>query len=234
MNFTIALIHSPLVGPFTWQLVRDELAKRHFDVIVPALFDQPDAAAQGTAAPYWRQHARSVAEGLAQVPKNRRVVLVAHSGAGPLLPAIRQMLPHSIRAYVFVDAGLPRDGLSRLDLMKLQDQAWAAEFQQSLSQGAQFPDWTADDLRNIVPNAEVRQQLVAEIQPRSLAFFIEPLPVFGSWPDAACAYIRFSGSYTWDAEQARQSGWPVREINAGHFHMLVDPAAVADWIVDAV
>lgn len=234
MNFTIALIHSPLVGPFTWQLVRDELAKRHFDVIVPALFDQPDAAAQGTAVPYWQQHARSVAEGLAQVPHNRRIVLVAHSGAGPLLPVIRQSLPHSVRAYVFVDAGLPRDRLSRLDLMKLQDQAWADEFHQSLLQGGRFPDWTADDLRDTIPDETVRRQLVADLRPRSLPFFTEPIPAFDGWPDAPCVYLKFSAPYTWDAEQARQSGWAVRAITAGHFHMLVDPAAVADWIVDAL
>jgi hypothetical protein len=80
----------------------------------------------------------------------------------------------------------------------------------------------------------VRHQLVAEIRPRSLPFFTEPIPTFDGWPDAPCVYIKFSESYAWDAEQARQSGWPVREIDAGHFHMLVDPAAVADWIVDAL
>jgi pimeloyl-ACP methyl ester carboxylesterase len=226
---TFALIHSPLVGPFTWQLVRDELAKRHIDAFVPALVDQPEVA-----QPYWQQHARSVAESLAQVPLDRRIVLVAHSGAGPLLPAIRQALPHAVHAYVFVDAGLPRDGLSRLDLMKLQDKAWADEFRQTLLQGSHFPDWTADDLRNIIPGEAVRQQLVAEIQPRSLEFFVEPLPVFDGWPDAACAYIRFSGSYLWDAAQARQADWPVREVAAGHFHMLVDPVAVAAEIVNIV
>ena len=231
---TLALIHSPLVGPFTWQPVCAELKKQHVEALAPTLVDQPAAAAQGAALPYWQQHARSVAAHLAQVPLNRRIVLVAHSGAGPLLPVIRQALPHSIRAYVFVDAGLPRDGLSRLDLMKLQDQAWADEFQQSLLQGSRFPDWTADDLQDSIPDKEVRQHLMTEIRPRSLPFFIEPIPAFDGWPDAPCAYIRFSAPYTWDADQARQSGWPVHEKAAGHFHMLVDPAAVADWIVDVL
>ncbi|MBI5566460.1 MAG: alpha/beta hydrolase [Chloroflexi bacterium] len=228
-SLTFALIHSPLVGPFTWQLVRDELLKRHIDALVPELIDRP-----GSTQPYWQQHARSVAEGLAQVPRDRRIVLVAHSGAGPLLPVIRQALPHSIRAYVFVDAGLPRDGLSRLELMKLQDQAWADEFHQSLLQGGRFPDWTTDDLRAIIPDEAVRRQLVADLRPRSLPFFTEPIPAFDGWPDAPCVYLKLSAPYTWDAQQARQSGWPVREINAGHFHMLVDSAAVADGIINAL
>lgn len=228
-TLTFALIHSPLVGPLTWQLVRHELKRQHFDVLVPALSDRPDAT-----RPYWQQHAESAADSLARLPQNRRIVLVAHSGAGPLLPAIRQALTHSISAYVFVDAGLPRQGLSRLDLMKLQDQPWADEFHQSLLQGGRFPEWTADDLRDIIPAEDVRRQLVAEIRPRSLPFFAEPLPVFDGWPDAPCAYIKFSESYAWDAAQARQAGWLVREVDAGHFHMLVDPAAVAALIVDIV
>jgi len=228
-HLTVALIHSPLVGPFTWQLVRDELLKRQIDTLVPPLIDHPDST-----LPYWQQHAQSVAQGLAQIPRDRRIVLVAHSGAGPLLPAIRQALPHTIGGYVFVDAGLPRDGLSRLELMRLQDQSWAAEFQQSLLQGRRFPDWTFDDLRDIVPDADSLRRLMAELQPRTLPFFSEPLPVFDGWPDAPCAYIKLSAPYTRDAAQARHAGWPVREVNAGHFHLLVDPVSVADWIVDAL
>lgn len=231
--FTFALIHSPLVGPLTWRLVSRELAKQQLDVVVPTLIDRPEST-----QPFWQQHAESVAQSLDRVSKDHRIVLVAHSGAGPLLPAIRQALPHSIGGYIFVDAGLPRDGLSRLDLMKLQDQSWANEFHQSLLRGDRFPDWSVDDLRDIVPDDQLRQQLVAELRPRSLSFFAEPLPVFDGWPDAPCAYIQFSASYAWDAQQARLAGWPVREVNArtraGHFHMLVDPAAVAEWIVNAL
>ena len=49
------------------------------------------------------------------------VVLVAHSGAGPLLPAIRASIHNPIRAYVFVDAGLPRDGRGKIGSRR----AWA-------------------------------------------------------------------------------------------------------------
>ena len=65
-------------------------------------------------------------------------------------------------------------------------------------------------------------------------FFAEPIPVFSGWPDAPCAYIKFSAPYDWDFRQAKQAGWLVREVNAGHFHMLVDPSVVTDVIVDLV
>jgi hypothetical protein len=45
--------------------------------------------------------------------------------------------------------------------------------------------------------------------------------------------VRFSEPYRVHAEAARRAGWPVWEIPAGHFHMLVDPAAVAGVVLDA-
>ncbi len=224
-----ALIHSPLVGALTWQLVCSEMEKRGLEAIVPTLLDHPNST-----QPYWQQHAESVAKSLTGIPQNRSIVLVAHSGAGPLLPIIRQALSHAMSAYVFVDAGIPRNGASRLDLMKFQDQQWGEQFHQALLHGEQFPMWDEDDLREVIPEDELRRKMMAEIHPRSLSFFTEPIPVFAGWPDAPCAYIKFSTPYDWDARQARQAGWPVREVNAGHFHMLVAPTVVTDVIVEAV
>jgi len=80
----------------------------------------------------------------------------------------------------------------------------------------------------------LRKQMVADIRPRGLSFFMEPIPVFSGWPDSACVYIRFSAPYERPAAQARQAGWPTYEMEAGHFHMLVDPATVTEMIVQAV
>ena len=222
------LIHSPLVGPLTWSRVADEMKQRGLEVLVPTLKDSPDSK-----EPYWEQHAESVSQSVENIPKDIPVTLVAHSGAGPLLPVIRQAIPNPVRAYVFVDAGIPRADASRLDLMKIEDSEWAAGFQEELERGGSFPNWTADDLREIIPDENLRGQLVAEIQPRSLDFFTEPIPVFDGWPDAPCVYIQFSPVYEKPAALARRSGWPTYEIKAGHFHMLVDAKKVAELIIAA-
>ena len=226
---TYALIHSPLVGPFTWELVSAALMSQGLTAIIPRLQDGPKST-----LPYWQQHVEAVSRELAQIPEKERIILIAHSGAGPLLPAIRHRLPHSICAYVFVDAGIPHDGLSRLELMKLEDREWAAQFHAALLNGEQFPTWTDDDLREIIPDVDSRRKLVAEVHPRSLAFFTEPIPGFEGWPDEPCIYIKFSESYNWDAREAEKSSWDVYELNAGHFHMLVEPFDVADLIVKSV
>jgi pimeloyl-ACP methyl ester carboxylesterase len=223
------LIHSPLVGPLTWSRVAAEMRKRGFDVFVPSLRDSP-----ASKEPFWKQHARSVSEDLAQLPKDTFVTLVAHSGAGPLLPAIRQSIPNRVHAYVFVDAGIPRDGASRLDLMKSEDPEWAAQFREGLEDGELFPTWSMNDLQEVILDESLRRQMVAELRPRGLEFFTEPLPVFDGWPDAPCVYVHFSAPYNRPAAQAREAGWPTYEMEAGHFHMLVDAKAVSDLIINAV
>jgi hypothetical protein len=228
-NPVYVLIHSPLVGRLTWTLVADEIRRRGRSAVVPTLVDS-----QESGKPFWKQHAESVAPALSQVPQSQKLVLVAHSGAGPLLPAIRRGLAQPIHAYVFVDAGIPRDGATRLDLMRSEDSDWAKQFEEILRRGERFPTWNSADLREIVPDQELRSQLVAGIRPRGLRFFTEPIPVFDGWPDARCSYIMFSRPYRKAEIQARENGWETHISEAGHFHMLVDPKAVADIIIRSV
>jgi len=228
-DHVFVLIHSPLVGGFTWTLVANQMRQRGLDAIVPLLKDSPDSK-----EPFWKQHAESGSHALADIPNDTSLTLVAHSGAGPLLPAIRESIPNPIYAYVFVDAGIPRDGASRLDLMWEEDAQWADQFQAELERGDRFPTWSSDDLREIVPDQYLRDQLVAGVRPRALPFFTEPIPVFRGWPDASCIYILFSTPYQSAEVRARQAGWNTYELSAGHFHMLVDAPAVTALIVEAV
>jgi len=228
-NTVYILIHSPLVGPLTWSSVAEQMRQRDIAVVVPTLVDSPDST-----EPFWKQHSQSVSQALAQIPKSSSVTLVAHSGAGPLLPVVREILPNTVNAYVFVDAGIPRHGATRLDLMKSEDPEWAEQFQKELERGERFPNWSFSDLEAVIPDKSLRKQMVPEIRPRGLVFFTEPIPVFDGWPDAPCVYIQFSAPYERPAAQARQAGWRTYKLEAGHFHMLVDPATVMDLIVKAV
>ncbi len=222
------LVHSPLVGPSSWKLVASKMKKRDIKGIVPILSNRPDSN-----QPFWIQHTESVLHALAHIPESQPVTLVGHSGAGPLLPAIRQSLANPVHTYVFVDASVPRDGASRLDLMKAEDLEWAEQFQQELERGSRYPTWDFDDLSEVIPDETLRKQMIAEMQPRALPFFTEPIPVFSGWPDAPCVYIRFSAPYQSVAARAQEDGWPVYELEAGHFHMLVDEVTVTDLIVAA-
>ena len=215
------LIHSPLCGPLTWQPVAEELRHQGLEVVLLALRD--DSA---VTAPYWKQHAAAVVRALEGVPTDRPLILVAHSGAGPLLPAIGAALSHSVGAYLFVDAGLPHPALSRLDEMAQNVPEIAVALRASLIAGGRYPTWRDDDLRALIPDARLRAGVSAELQPRALDYFTEPLPPIADWPDAPCGYLRFSAAYDSAAADARRLGWPVRAFDGGHFHQLIDPGGI--------
>lgn len=110
MDSLMVLIHSPLVGPFTWSLVAQQLQAGGFDVLVPVLTDSGE-----TPPPYWQQHAASVQQALVPIPPERPLVLVGHSGAGSLLPVLAHTARRPITGYLFVDAVLPHPGKTQLD-----------------------------------------------------------------------------------------------------------------------
>lgn len=229
MRAVLVLIHSPLVGPLTWSRVADELRRRGVEVVTPTLVDTNEGS-----APFWQRHVAAVVQSVEVIPTTVPLALVGHSGAGPLLPAIGRGVNHPVSAYLFVDAGIPTDGKSRLDLMATEDPAFAEDLQHRLIAGERFPTWRQEDLRAVIPDRWLRDRMVTELQPRSRAFFEEQIPVFADWPDAPCSYLQLSAAYDAPAERARREGWPYRTIAAGHFHMLVDPPAVTRTLLDLI
>ncbi|MGH2443141.1 MAG: hypothetical protein ACRDFX_08260 [Chloroflexota bacterium] len=229
MQPVIALLHSPLAGPLTWAPVSRALRRRGTGTVIPFLADDG-----GRDVPFWVQHASAVAHSLESLPADSSLILAGHSGAGPLLPAIATFSPHPVAGYIFVDAGLPHPGQSRLQDLEAAESSFGKELRADLEAGVAFPQWTDEDLREIIRDAALRRGVLAELQPRDLAFFTEPLPHVENWSEAKCAYVRFSPAYDVPAQQAREAGWPVRQFDAGHFHMLVDAPAVAEAILQLV
>lgn len=226
MQAVVVLLHSPLVGPLTWAPVSRELRQRSVGTVLPILTDRGNSD-----MPYWVQHAAAVARRLEPIPPDGGLILVGHSGAGPLLPAIGAFSPHPVAGYIFVDSGLPHPGRSFLEDLEAGDPDFGRDLRKDLEAGGSFPQWTDEDLRELIPNAGLRQGLLAEINPRPLAYFEEKLPHFENWPNASCAYLRLSAAYDGPAQQARERRWPHWELDAGHFHMLANAPAVTDAIL---
>jgi hypothetical protein len=222
-SILVILLHSPLVGPATWSLLLPALEARQIEAIAPALATVPGQT------PYWRQHVDAVRQAIQRQPADRPLVLVAHSGAGVLLPVLREALGgRPVRGYVLVDAIVPQHLKSRLDLFDSPESA--ASFRNAAKDGF-LPVWTDDRLRTAIPDSAVRRRFVSELRPLPLAVYEEPIPVFRGWPDAPCAYLRFTAAYEADEARAKGAGCMVEHSPGGHFRMLTAPADVADEIV---
>jgi hypothetical protein len=213
------LVPSPLVDSTSWRPVATELAKRGHMALVPELEDDG-------APPFWRQHI----DATSVIGKDIPVVVAGHSGAGPLLPAIADHV--TAVAFLFVDAGLPRDGASRLDLLAAELPEMADGLRAHLQAGGRFPEWTDGELATVVPDPDARRRVLAGLRPRPLSFWEEPIPVPAEWPGAPCAYLQFSPGYDRPAQQAADLGWRVKRLEgADHFHLIVDAPAVADALI---
>ncbi|MDQ1495288.1 MAG: hypothetical protein QOG69_1771 [Actinomycetota bacterium] len=209
---TLILLGSPLLASGSWAGLPDALegGEPALDVLdVPVLDDE--------TPPFGQRYLTSVVLALAVTRPVGPLVLVAHSGAGPLLPGVGRAVrdaAHRVGGYVFVDAGLPGSGLvNRLDLLRMEDANREAALHALLDADGRFPDWT---LSGVVT------------RPRARAFFEEHLPTSDDWPDAPCGYLRASTAYAAAARSARARGWPVVERETDH-HLpwLADPAGVA-------
>ncbi|MCK9486961.1 MAG: alpha/beta hydrolase [Dehalococcoidia bacterium] len=229
---TFVLLHSPLLGPASWAPVREELDLLGFRAVAPRMEERLGSSGGVTA---WRAYADAAAEAITDLGTDE-VVLVPHSGAGPLVAAVADMSIAQVRAIVFVDAALPNHGWSRLDEMAAHDPGFARGIRADLEGGARFPAWTSDELAPLVPDSDRREAMLAEVQPRGLDFFTEPIPA-PNWPPsgedgsaARCAYLHLSSPYVHAAREAEALGWQVGRIEAGHFHGLVNPEVMASVI----
>jgi hypothetical protein len=231
----LVLVPSPFTGAVAWGRLPEVLAAagRRAVTVETATGDAGDAGDQGAAdrPPY---AARAIARAALQIRAEggpEPIVLVGHSGAGPLLPqlgAAVQAARRQVAAYVFCDAMLPRaGGATRLQLLEAQGPGIAGELHTALHEGARFPAWTDADLHEDVPDPEARAALLGALHPRGHDFFTEPLPHPADWPDAPCGFLRTSPAYDWGARTARHRGWPVVERGGGHFAALTDPEGLA-------
>lgn len=216
------------MGPLTWEAVADGLRGRGAAVAVPSL---RRVAADGP--PYAEPMADVVAAAAAELGADD-VVLVGHSGAGPVLPAAgRAVVARGVRtaAYLFVDAALPHPGRSRLASVHPSFRARLAE----LLDGDFLPPWSdwfdPHALDALLPEEEVRHRFRAELDRVPVALLREQLPEVAGWPDAPCGFLRLSRAYDGEEAEAARMGWAVASLHGTHLHALVEPDRVVAAVV---
>jgi hypothetical protein len=224
---SFVLAHSPLSGPAAWGQLPDVLRELGHHVLVL------DITAD-SSPPYAVRYVAAAAAQIAAAEPTSPLVLVAHSGAGYLLPQLgfsQRAARRAVGGYVFLDAGIPVPRPStRLGLLAAEDPAMADELDGLLSAGGHFPPWTDDDLRELIPDDPLRAEVVASLRPRGRDFFTEVLPFPTGeleWPDTPCGVLQTSPAYAATARSAHSRGWPVIEREGGHFASCADPHGVA-------
>jgi hypothetical protein len=211
------LVHSPVTGPSTWRWVAAELSARGHCVCVPAV----------PSVRRWEEFADSVAT---QVEPGDHAVLVGHSGAGPLLPQIAARIGGG--PLIFVDADIPPDtgqaGLMPAEIL--------AELR-ALAVDGMLPPWSEwfgpAAMRELVPDAERRAVIAAELPRLPLSYFGASVPAPVGWAAVGGAYVLLSDeAYGDQGAAAAARGWPVIRLPGGHLDIVTRPEPIAAAIAE--
>ncbi|MFG3153379.1 alpha/beta hydrolase [Streptomyces sp. NPDC048219] len=226
MKPTFVLVHSPSVGPSTWQPVAEHLTAAGHQVRVPSLLH-----IGAGDPPFWPRVVDAVREDVRQVPAGSPLRLVVHSNAGLFLPVIRSGLDRPVAGSVFVDAALPaRSGSTPVASPEL------LEFLRPMAVNGRLPRWTdwwdEADVAPMFPDPLVRQTVVDEQPALPLSYYEQRIPVPDSWDDHPCSYVLFGPPYDSLADEARERGWRVAHLPGAHLHQIVDPAGTARHLVE--
>jgi hypothetical protein len=214
----LVLVHSPFVGPSSWNRVAEELRRGGRQVVVPSL-----VGALTSPSPLYPALAGAVADAI-----SGRVALVVHSGAGALVPPVVDLLASRIEAVIFVDATLPHPGQAWVDTAPAE---LTEQLKGVVGPDGLLPPWhewfPPEALIELVPDERARTECCADVPRVPLRYLQEVAPDSTMWQDRPCGYVQLSAAYEDAAAQARRAGWPVARVDGHHLSGVTDPAVVA-------
>jgi len=223
---TAVLVHSPFLGPASLRPLADALAAHGHPAVLLDL--RPSVV----APPVHQVLLGAFADAMSVEELTGEVVLIGHSGAGPLLPAFADALEDTVTGLVFVDAGLPTPGRSWRDTVPAELYAQL----KGMTREGQLPRWQRwfdpDPLVELVADHDLRSEIADEAPEVPVVFLKEPRPDV-EWTGPA-GYVALSAPYAADAEAARALGWPVRSLDATHLAPAADPEPVAVAVLEVL
>ncbi len=236
---TFLLVHGAWQSVSTWDLLSPLLEKRGHRVITPVLSglgtDQSHLSPDITV----QQHIADVSLALTKVPD--RVVLVGHSYAGMIISGVVEANADRVQRLVFLDAFIPDDGQSVLDLLPPEIGAHFRNVAREHGNGWRLPGGEGHlDLWGLKPG-EAREFVRARLCDFSLRCFEEPLHLPANRKAGVPATFVAGVAEGYPARpffepfarKARASGWEVAELKTGHDCHVERPGEVADILVSA-
>jgi pimeloyl-ACP methyl ester carboxylesterase len=232
---TVVIVHGAWGGGWEWTHVARILRERHHDVFTPTLTGTGERAHLGGRGVTLATHVQDVVAVL-EAEDLHDVVLCAHSSAGVAVTGAADRVPDRIEVLAYVDALVPRDGQSLLDLLP----AWFGEEVRHVE--AQDGAWRVPMPARLlppqgwIPDEELRHYL-RRLRDQPVGTFTEPLRLTGAVDGLRRAFVRCTRTdyaaragedpVAAGARRARAEHWTYRELPAPHDCQLLDPAGTA-------
>ena len=162
----------------------------------------------------------------------RGVILIGHSYGGMIATGVADRAPERIAQLVYLDAFVPRDGQSLLDLQSPEVRARMREAVRTEGEGWRVPpnpmppDTSAADLAWAMPRRAMQPAQTFE-QAIRLTGAVEGMRRTYIY----CRWARPDDVFRQFAERARrETGWQCFELDASHNPHITIPGALADLL----
>jgi pimeloyl-ACP methyl ester carboxylesterase len=231
---TFVIVHGAWGGGWEWTPVARHLRARGHEVFTPTLTGVGERAHLGGRDVGLGTHVDDVVAVL-ELEDLHDVVLCGHSSAGMVVTGVADRVPERVALVVYVDALVPVDGQSALELLP---DGFGAQVRAAMAGGDGWSVAMPPSLRppeGSLPAAALASY-VARLGPYPARAFAEPLRLTGRGDRVARAFLRCTAadlSALGDdpiepgARRARDEGWRYRELVAPHDPQLSDPDGTA-------
>jgi pimeloyl-ACP methyl ester carboxylesterase len=226
---TFVLIHGAYRGGWCWRRARRLLQAAGHEIFAPSLTGAGERAHLNAETITLATWVNDVVK-LLEYEDLREVILVGHSQGGVVITAASEVAAERIARLVYLDAAVPEDGQSAMDLLPDEARARfdkaplpAMSQPQLLRPGDQFSEeqiaWINARLTP-APTAPAREPIRLR-NPAALAlprhyFFCRRTPDF------------YPSSFT--RQRLERTGAPYQWLDAGHDVMLSHPELIADLL----
>ncbi len=169
---TFVIVHGAWSGAHAWRWVRPLLRTAGHEVVTPSLTGLGERAHLATPETDLDVHIADVVAVL-HYEDLTDVVLVGHSYGGMVITGVADRIPERIGQLVYLDADVPREGESMLDLVRAESRALYEESARTRGDGWRVPAPLPDPLPPDIP-PEV-SWAVARMVHHPLATMTQPL-----------------------------------------------------------
>jgi pimeloyl-ACP methyl ester carboxylesterase len=230
---TFVLVHGAWQSSGTWDLLTPLLEKRGHRVITPILSGLGTDQSRLSPDITLQQHIEDVCIELAKSPD--KVVLVGHSYAGMIISGAVEENPKKVQRLAFLDAFIPDDRQSVLDLLPSDIGAHFRSVARDRGDGWRLPGEEAQlDLWGLAPG-KARDFVRSRLCDFSLRCFEQPISIPANRKAGIAATFIASVAEEYPARKffapfatkARDLGWEVAELMTGHDCHIERPDEVA-------
>ncbi len=230
---TFVLVHGAWEAGWVWRSVEQHLRAAGHEVFRPSLTGLGERSHLLSPSVDLETHITDIL-GVINWERLKKITLVGHSYGGMIATGVADRALDRIGSLVYLDAFMPKDGQSLLDLLPDERAAGTLKAAEEHGDGWQVPTTVLPSQHVSEPSEAALLKELSVAQP--LATFSQKLRVSGNHLRVAKkAFVLATGYapsvFTKFADEARALGWPVEDLPTHHFTMLSMPRETAEVLM---